>query len=342
MNITTDIWDPRSYSSKHLILIVGDMDLSFCRFLLPFLQPSTIVLNTSYLSKNEILSSRCASDFEKNKQKILNKTSNVSIYHSVDVNNIASRIEFKSNQRFDCVIFLFPQATGASDLLRSHKYTEYNRLNAHLIKEYIIQATKIISEYGQVDFVIKQIHIKQWLEKLSSRFTNSWISYYNITGFIFDVASCSPYTPRHEKGYSFDPGRSVLISSSIKSSNLNSIAREDKQGLNIEFEHSGQLLTGNFGFGDYDARRDYKQIRVKRESGRNIYYNCRALASARSILFANCIATIRGELFETGQHIECKKIFTRSCLKEWDMIKNNQFSNLVISTRSRDTTRTMQ
>ena len=327
-----EAWHPMLYSNKELILVVGDMDLSFCGFVLPFLNPATIVLNTSYLSENEILSSGCEADFMKNKNHIFNycdlyRSNRVKIVHNVDIRQINKAISYAAiHDKFDCVVFLFPQAASSSNLLKYEKFSSYCQLNKQLIQDYIVEASKIISnENGQIDFAIKYNQIEQWIGKFSDYFKTNWFNYYNITMFEFDFNKYNPYTPRHEKGYSFNPGKSVLISSKMKSSNY------QLQGLNIQFERNGKLLIGNFGFGNYDARKDYKKIYSNcNDHGSKIY--CSSLASMEKILFASCVATIEGEFYKSGQYICYKQVFADLQLQECDVIKNNTFATLKIST----------
>eukprot|EP01084_Bolivina_argentea_P174020 301437_1 len=204
-------WSPSEYATKKSILIVGDMDLSFCKFLMEYLPSSTHVTNTSLLSQYQLMGSNCRIDFILNKQFLLKTYQNLQIEHQIDVRNIKNNMH---PLKFDCILFVYPQATNSAQLLSLKQFKRYHELNALLIEDYISNVSQIVSwnvDKSQIDFVIKENHIKNWIQKsMSEQFKNKWISNYEITVKKFDVSQYNKYTPRNEKGTRFNPGLSYI------------------------------------------------------------------------------------------------------------------------------------
>eukprot|EP01084_Bolivina_argentea_P231275 390051_1 len=324
MSAASKPWNPKEYASKKSILIVGDMDLSFACFLMKHLPTSTNVTNTSLLSEDQLIENKC-SRYQINKIVLtLYKYRNIQIKHNIDVKSMSKLL---NSSMFDCVLFIYPQATNSSSYHKKKQFDDYHQVNARLLEDYIKNASDIIfwnGQESQIDFVIKANHVTNWITKrISNEFKTWWYSKFDVSAFNaieFQPSHYTPYKPLNERGKEWEPGLSFMISSKAKES--------FRHGLNIEFEYSNnQMLIAHAGYGTFDLRRDYKKAYCDKM---NMF--CPNLNSIRKLYLVHCVANIEGETYDNGQTVEYNdQTFTYP--NECCQIMNQQFSWLIITAK---------
>ena len=105
----------------------------------------------------------------------------------IQTNIQSNNIYFDFNQeRFDSIIFLYPQCMNSWKLLLDGNYDEYHYINALLIEQ-----------------------LNNWItNSMNIYFFMQWLFWFDINIKSFNIKLLEPYLARTENGLCFKPGQS--------------------------------------------------------------------------------------------------------------------------------------